>query len=390
MALIGRPIVIIGAGRSGTSLLDAALGAHPQIAMQGEFGGTVAMLWRCFWDTSAAEAARTHRIATLRASAPEPPEAGETQIFARVRELERAERLRAAEIIRDSLDRLYGIAAAPQRYWGYKEIWAERREWPGEDAVFPEAFYVHIIRHPFDYARSYADWRRLALTPAQLTEDLGQWLAYHRANQARAATGRYLSFTYEALIADPPAVLAPLLDRLGLAWDRACAAAFARRWATAGFASPWPPGLGRARDAVPGLAEAMAELGYDVPPEPATPPPAVPLPPAIGPGRWRLAPPFHPDQGPAFTARLDQSAEFRGFEAEADTLETPYRSRLLLEEDGVPLGPAHSLHAAIRQHGQGRFSHWGPRQLLLFSASDNSDPNRNGRVYTLRRDDRRG
>jgi Sulfotransferase family len=389
VALIDRPIIIIGAGRSGTSLLDASLGAHPEIAMQGEFGGTVALLWRCFWEASSAEAARTRRIAARRAAAPEPAEASEAQIFAHVRELEREERQQAAEIIRDSLDRLYGIAAARERYWGYKEIWAEQALWPGEDAVFPEAFYVHIIRHPFDYARSYTDWRRLALTSAQLQEDLGCWLAYHRANRARAATGRYLSFTYEALIADPPATLAPLFDRFGLAWDQACAAAFARRWAEAGFASPWPAGLAAARAAVPGLAEAMAELGYDLPPEPiaaSLPPP----PPAIEPGRWLLAPPFHPDQGPAFTARLDQSPAFRGFEAEADTLEAPYRSRLLLEEDGVVLGPAHSLHAAIRQQGRGRFSHWGPRQILLFSTSDNSDPNRNGRVYTLRLDDLRG
>ena len=55
----------------------------------------------------------------------------------------------------------------------------------------------------------------------------------------------------------------------------------------------------------------------------------------------------------------------------------------MLHEDGVPLGPAHSLHALIRGEGGGRFSHWGPQQVLLFSASDRSDPNRNGRVYTI-------
>lgn len=57
-------------------------------------------------------------------------------------------------------------------------------------------------------------------------------------------------------------------------------------------------------------------------------------------------------------------------------------SRLMLYEDGRALGPAHAAHCAIRDTGQGRFSHWGAQ--IYFSASDNSDPTTNGRVYTVR------
>jgi len=56
-------------------------------------------------------------------------------------------------------------------------------------------------------------------------------------------------------------------------------------------------------------------------------------------------------------------------------------SRLVLLEDGRPLGPAHALHDEVRQLGGGRFSHWAGS--LLFSTSDGSDPRRNGRSYTL-------
>ncbi len=61
-------------------------------------------------------------------------------------------------------------------------------------------------------------------------------------------------------------------------------------------------------------------------------------------------------------------------------------SSLRLFEDQRELGPAHSLHQLIRDEGRGRFSHWsgsetGEPQGLYFSASDNSDPTRNGRVY---------
>lgn len=55
-------------------------------------------------------------------------------------------------------------------------------------------------------------------------------------------------------------------------------------------------------------------------------------------------------------------------------------STLKLFEDGKELGPAHAAHVAIREKGQGRFSHWNT--MLYFSASDNSDPRTNGRKYT--------
>jgi len=61
-----------------------------------------------------------------------------------------------------------------------------------------------------------------------------------------------------------------------------------------------------------------------------------------------------------------------------------HRSTLMLYEDGHPLGPAHTLHAIIRETGRGAFSHW--RGRILFSTSDNSDPRTNGRRYTARFD----
>ncbi|MFT7464510.1 MAG: hypothetical protein ACI9EF_002866 [Pseudohongiellaceae bacterium] len=56
-------------------------------------------------------------------------------------------------------------------------------------------------------------------------------------------------------------------------------------------------------------------------------------------------------------------------------------SNLRLLEDGVLLGPAHAGHGDLREHGEGRYCHWGDQ--LWFSASDNSDPTTNGRTYTV-------
>ncbi len=100
-------------------------------------------------------------------------------------------------------------------------------------------------------------------------------------------------------------------------------------------------------------------------------------------GRWAgieasralipLAPPF------AHVGGRQYAAELPGLEHMADSNEAPQRSPLMLYEDGVMLGLAHSVHAHIARHGGGRFSHWG--RTLSFSASDGSDPNTNGRTY---------
>jgi pectate lyase len=72
----------------------------------------------------------------------------------------------------------------------------------------------------------------------------------------------------------------------------------------------------------------------------------------------------------------------QNFGTTGDSNATPTVSTLRIYENGQELGPAHSLHADIRQQGDGRFSHWG--NTLYFSASDNSNPLTNGRSYTYR------
>ena len=81
------------------------------------------------------------------------------------------------------------------------------------------------------------------------------------------------------------------------------------------------------------------------------------------------------EAGNAWTAALPELAGI------ADNLERPGCSPLILLEDGVPLGPAHSPHAQIRATGWGRYSHWG--ENLYLSASDNSAPPSNGRSYVV-------
>lgn len=100
------------------------------------------------------------------------------------------------------------------------------------------------------------------------------------------------------------------------------------------------------------------------------------MPDAIEPSELVLEPPFEHLGGLLWRVDLPP-----GFAGSGDSNDAPAVSRLKLREGGVPLGPAHSLHADIERVGQGRYSHWG--SSLWFSTSDGSDPNTSPGHYTV-------
>ncbi len=63
-----------------------------------------------------------------------------------------------------------------------------------------------------------------------------------------------------------------------------------------------------------------------------------------------------------------------------DTADDPLKSKLILFEDEMPLRQRHEHHSTIVRVGRGAYSHWG--RHILFSTSDNTDPNENGRAYS--------
>lgn len=80
-----------------------------------------------------------------------------------------------------------------------------------------------------------------------------------------------------------------------------------------------------------------------------------------------------PDGGHCFLAELPAAI------LSGENLDHLRASPLRLFEGSRELGPASSLNDAIRERGGGAFCHWG--RHLYFSASDNTDPNTNGRPY---------
>lgn len=89
-----------------------------------------------------------------------------------------------------------------------------------------------------------------------------------------------------------------------------------------------------------------------------------------------LCPPFSHQDGYCWIAPLPHLSDL------SDIDEMPRGSNLRMFEDGKQLLFAHAPRISIQEVGEGRYSHWQAK--LYFSASDNSDPNTNGRQYTVR------
>jgi hypothetical protein len=88
-----------------------------------------------------------------------------------------------------------------------------------------------------------------------------------------------------------------------------------------------------------------------------------------------LSPPYQHLGGYAYKAAVPSLRMF------SDTGTQLFSSPSMLCEDEEKLGPPHSFHADIVKDGFGRFSHY--EDEIVFSASDNSNPNSNGRQYTV-------
>jgi hypothetical protein len=76
------------------------------------------------------------------------------------------------------------------------------------------------------------------------------------------------------------------------------------------------------------------------------------------------------------------------FASLADSVDNNQRSPIEIYENDKRLGPAHSTHVGVAEIGYGRFSHWRTNGVIfVFSSSDNSDPQTNGRAYWAVRPD---
>jgi len=198
----------VGCGRSGTTLVRALVGAHPDMAIPPE----------------------SHFVVAQAPRRGEPFDPG-TLVGA----LTASDRFALWELDRaDLAAAVAGAAGYPDAVRAVFARWAERAGKPryGDKTpgyvvhvpaiarLLPEAVFVHVIRDGRDVAASFLDvgWA------ASAEEAARHWaLRVGRGRRAGRALGpgRYHELRYEDLVADPEPALRGVCDAVGLAFDAA-------------------------------------------------------------------------------------------------------------------------------------------------------------------------
>jgi hypothetical protein len=238
-----RPIFVVGFQRSGTTLLQALLGAHPRIAAPPEtyFFFRVYHL-RDFWG-DLHDDARLRRVVheTLNPVPPLLADSGfdEADLFERLKASDRTYRAVFNSMMADFAER-HG-----------KQRWSDKT--PGQPAtdaweLFPEAQIVHIVRDPRDVVASSAAMPWEQEDPAAIARRYLRFTLDNVGAGTARGPAQYMRVRYEDLCREPDATLRLVCSFLDEQYDPAMLLDPSRRQATiATAAAPWQR---RALDAV--------------------------------------------------------------------------------------------------------------------------------------------
>ena len=274
--LAARPIILIGAGRSGSTLFARMLDSHPQVRFFGEIDFLLPRLWHGVWQNP-----RWFNLLNFPANFPPPPaelrSSRETAAARRVDEATLdAQRQRVAKLLRrlfvDIMELEIDVDA-----WGYKEIWNGNdavacHSWDIYNAVFPEATWAHLVRHPFDFLKSVARWNLSPLTEDFVIHELSRWVQMLEWSRRQSTLRKFIEIRYEDLVRDPKKILLPVFSMAEIEWSDDCSDALSKPFLHSREASGFSLALPLTRKqlrtivaAVDGLATHMDELGYDLP-----------------------------------------------------------------------------------------------------------------------------
>jgi hypothetical protein len=214
--------VVVGAPRSGTTLLRLMLDAHPELAIPPETGFLAAAAGL----KGEGDSLRRALFELITQFPQEAPAWADFGIAAGEFEeaLARIEPFTCAAGVR-AFYRLYAERQGKTRY-GDKTP-GHAKHLAAIENLLPEAHFIHLIRDGRDVALS---WREQWFAPGREIETLArEWQSWVRAARERGARcRRYLEVRYEELIQEPRAALARICTFLELEFDEAMLAYYER------------------------------------------------------------------------------------------------------------------------------------------------------------------
>jgi hypothetical protein len=192
------PVFIMGLPRSGTTLLEQLLKAHPDVDGVGELSRFTNL-----------EEGFLNQYQTASKKLDADAKAGILKAHGR-------EILNAYAVIAQKKNPRIIVEKTPHNFQaaGYLAL------------VFPNAKFLHLHRHPGDcfissYQNRLNEWHDYVYTQESYAQAYGIQEHYRVLWQQRIPS-KVMSVSYEALAQDTEAVMRELLDFLGLPWNEAC------------------------------------------------------------------------------------------------------------------------------------------------------------------------
>lgn len=198
-----RPIFIIGMPRSGTTLLERMLAAHPMVTTAGERREMNHLSADFFAKAQAAQPKRPPDAAIRTAMTPSN--------LGRLANAYVTAIARAADAQRPNV-----IDKMPLNFWNVGLI----------AAIFSDAPILHLRRNPLDTCLSnYIANFRTGLAFSNRLETLGAYFRLYddlMSHWDHALPNRITHVDYETLVADPEGEARRILNRCNLPWDDVC------------------------------------------------------------------------------------------------------------------------------------------------------------------------